>query len=122
MIPFRDANPSKSFPIVTLGLILVNALAFFWELGQGERLDEALFPHARIQTLVPLFLYYEIMELPAILVLGFWFIAQLLNGTAAIAATTSGAGVAWWAHVGGFLAGAVLLFLLSSGQNQKTRI
>jgi membrane associated rhomboid family serine protease len=219
MFPFRDANPSRAFPIVTVGIIVVNVLAFFWELSLGVRLEPALldlgvvprkwllfhqtpgltlslllfpyfssiflhggwfhlisnmwwlwifgdnvedhlgrfrflffylasglfagavhtffnlnsilpavgasgavagvlgaylilFPHARIQTLVPFFLYYEVVELPAVIVLGFWFLAQFLSGTAAIAMTTAAGGVAWWAHVGGFLAGMALLFLL----------
>lgn len=218
MIPFRDANPSSCFPIVTVGLMVVNFLAFFWELSLGERLQEVifelgvvparphpristyfssmflhggwfhilsnmwwlwifgdniedrlghfrfllfylasgvlagiahtafnlnsklpavgasgavagvlgayliLFPHARIKTLVPFFLTYEIVELPALVVLGFWFLTQFLNGTAAIAMTSAAGGVAWWAHIGGFVAGIALLFLLLPSQNKETRI
>lgn len=217
MFPFRDANPSERFPIVTVGLIAVNVLAFLWELSLGAQLEKALFelgvvpsegirlfpyfssmflhggwfhlisnmwwlwifgdniedrlgharyllfylisgiaagivhtafnlsstlpavgasgavagvlgaylvlfPHARIHTLVPFFLYYEVVELPALIVLGFWFLAQFLSGTAAIAVTTSTGGVAWWAHIGGFIAGIAFLFFLTPSQNQKTRI
>jgi membrane associated rhomboid family serine protease len=68
------------------------------------------FPHARILTLIPIFIFWQIIELPAILVLGFWFLIQLLSGTAAIAVfSQSGGGVAWWAHVGGFVAGMLLI-------------
>lgn len=68
------------------------------------------FPHARIHTLVPFFLTYEIVELPAVIVLGFWFVMQLLSGTASIAATAQNTGgIAWWAHIGGFVAGVVLM-------------
>jgi hypothetical protein len=219
MFPYRDANPSRHFPIVTVGLIVVNVLAFFWELSLGPKLESAilelgvvpqkwlppretaglplsqlvlpyfsslflhggwfhlfgnmwwlwifgdnvedhlghvrfllfylaagllagvthtvfnlnatlpavgasgavagvlgaylvLFPHARIQTLVPFFLYYEVVELPALIVLSFWFLMQFLSGAAAIAVTSAAGGVAWWAHIGGFLAGIGLLFLL----------
>ncbi len=81
-----------------------------------------LHPHAEILTLIPLYpLYYRIVEIPALFLLGFWFLAQFLNGTASIALTAAG-GVAWWAHVGGFLAGIALLFLLKSSQNEKSRI
>jgi membrane associated rhomboid family serine protease len=68
------------------------------------------YPLARILTLIPLFLIWPIVELPAIVVLGSWFLIQLFNGTSAVAATleTEG-GIAWWAHVGGFLAGMVLV-------------
>lgn len=68
------------------------------------------FPFARVLTLVPFFFFFPIVELPAILVLGFWFFVQLFNGTAAMSAASSAlGGVAWWAHIGGFLAGMVLV-------------
>ncbi|MBI4446950.1 MAG: rhomboid family intramembrane serine protease [Acidobacteria bacterium] len=68
------------------------------------------YPFARILTVLPFFLFWPVVELPALLVLGFWFFVQLMNGTAAvtIAAQTTG-GVAWWAHVGGFVAGMILI-------------
>ncbi len=67
------------------------------------------YPFARILTLVPLFLLWPVVELPALLVLGSWFLVQILNGAAAFSISngTMG-GVAWWAHVGGFAAGMVL--------------
>lgn len=68
------------------------------------------YPFARVLTLVPLFLFWPIIELPAIVVLGSWFFIQLLNGIAAVAVTSeTAAGVAWWAHVGGFLCGIALI-------------
>lgn len=71
------------------------------------------FPHARIQTFIPYFYQYQTVELPALVVLGMWFIIQFLNGSAAIAATAeSGGGVAWWAHIGGFAAGILFFTIL----------
>lgn len=68
------------------------------------------FPFARVLTLVPFFLFFPIIELPAILVLGSWFFVQIFNGTAALAAASGSlGGVAWWAHIGGFLAGMILI-------------
>ena len=68
------------------------------------------YPMARILTLIPFFFFWPIVELPALLVLGAWFLIQLLSGTAAIAtASSTTGGVAWWAHIGGFLAGIVLI-------------
>jgi membrane associated rhomboid family serine protease len=49
---------------------------------------------------------------PAILFAGFWFIVQLLQGTAGLLTPSFGDGIAWWAHIGGFVAGAVLAPLL----------
>jgi hypothetical protein len=70
------------------------------------------FPHARVVTIVPLFVFIQVMELPAIVVLGFWFVIQFFNGAASITASASGAGVAWWAHIGGFAAGAMILYII----------
>ncbi len=68
-----------------------------------------LFPRARVLTLVPLvFLFFQIVELPAVLYLGLWFLVQLLGGGVALLAGPDVGGVAWWAHVGGFVAGAAL--------------
>ena len=70
------------------------------------------FPRARVVTIVPLFVFIQVMELPAIVVLGFWFVIQFFNGAATITASTSGAGVAWWAHIGGFAAGVIILYIM----------
>jgi membrane associated rhomboid family serine protease len=64
-----------------------------------------LYPRARIVTLVPVIIVPLFFELPAYFFLGFWFLSQLLNGTFSIGGATAAEGVAWWAHVGGFLAG-----------------
>ncbi len=68
------------------------------------------FPRARVVTIVPLFVFIQVMELPAIVVLGFWFVIQFFNGAASITASASGAGVARWAHIGGFAAGVIILY------------
>jgi membrane associated rhomboid family serine protease len=218
MIPFRDNIPSRSFPIITVFIILVNVFAFFYELAQGRYLERFLFnygvvpaavfawpqsdlpfaalivpfftsmflhagwlhlignmwylwifgdnvedrlghftfllfyvlcglgagivhtilnyysdvpsigasgaiagvlgayvvsyPGARVLTLVPIFIFIQFIEIPALIVLGFWFIMQFFYGAAALAAATANTGgVAWWAHVGGFLLGMILVGL-----------
>jgi membrane associated rhomboid family serine protease len=74
-----------------------------------------LFPRARVLTFVPLFILPWLVEIPALIFIGLWFVSQLFNGlfslTASSAISTYG-GVAWWAHVGGFVVGllAVKLF------------
>jgi len=70
-----------------------------------------LYPTARVMTLIPIYIIPWIIEIPAVLFLGIWFLMQLLNGSATIAADTQQArgGVAFWAHVGGFVAGGVLV-------------
>lgn len=220
MIPLRDINPSHSKPLVTIALVLVNALAFFYELSLGDRGLERLlftlgmvparielfpaspdisvgdaflplltsmflhggwlhvlgnmwflwvfgdnvedrmghgrfllfylltgvlaglahaftnlesrvpaigasgavsgvmgaylmlFPASRVVTLVTLGFFWFRANLPAYAMILYWFAIQLLSGSLALAGPASArGGVAWWAHIGGFLAGAVLVYV-----------
>lgn len=67
------------------------------------------FPGARITTLIPILFFFWRVELPALLLLGYWFLLQFFAGfqMQAIQSATRG-GVAWWAHVGGFIVGLIL--------------
>ncbi|HON07394.1 MAG TPA: rhomboid family intramembrane serine protease [Verrucomicrobiota bacterium] len=67
------------------------------------------FPGAKIMTMIPPFIFGPFFKIPAILFLGWWFVLQFFNGTLALAENTKiAAGVAWWAHIGGFLFGIFL--------------
>lgn len=68
-----------------------------------------LYPRARVQVLLPLPFWFMTFSVPAILVLGGWFVMQLFNGLIALDVTAQTGGVAWWAHIGGFVAGMLLL-------------
>jgi membrane associated rhomboid family serine protease len=79
-----------------------------------------MFPRARVVTLIPLGFFLRLTELPALIVLGMWFVLQLLSGTASLLAARAGAGgVAWWAHIGGFAAGALLGFVFGRSPRRK---
>ena len=67
-----------------------------------------LYPKARIDTLLIFGFFAELSSMPAVVVLGFWFILQLFNGVLSFGVSQSG-GVAWFAHIGGFVAGLVLV-------------
>lgn len=67
-----------------------------------------LFPYSRILTLVFFFFFIRFIEIPAMVILGFWFVYQLLLAPSGLAA---GGGVAFFAHIGGFLAGALLVYI-----------
>ena len=71
----------------------------------------SLFPRARIVTLIPIVFYFSIVELPAVALLVVWFLIQALSGFLTLGAPGE-TGVAWGAHVGGFLAGLVLIRIL----------
>jgi membrane associated rhomboid family serine protease len=68
-----------------------------------------LFPHAYVTTLIILGFFFRLVQVPAVVVLGFWIVVQVLNGLGSFGAS---GGVAFFAHIGGFLAGMALLFLL----------
>jgi len=72
-----------------------------------------LYPKARVTTLIPIFVFITIRELPAWLVLGLWFVLQFFVGVASIgAAPEASGGVAVFAHIGGFIAGMILVVLM----------
>ncbi len=223
MIPIRDVNPSHRTPIVNITLIVLNVLAFFWELSLGpdlpaqlnrvafiparfwsgeslvadtltiffamflhggwlhlgsnmlylwifgdnieDRLGHGkylvfylacgvlatlshaimspassipsvgasgaiagvlgayllLFPSARVMTFIPFGFFIAMRELPAIFVLGLWFLIQLFTGVASVGVVDRQdvGGVAWFAHIGGFVAGLVLIYLMG-GRKQPT--
>ena len=227
MIPLRDENPSRSVPVITWLLIVVNAAAFLYQLMQGaelrafldvwgmvpERLTLALrggeeslagpgltlltsmflhggwlhlvgnmwylwifgdnvedrlgrgryllfyfgaglaaallhyalnpasplptvgasgaiagvlggylvaFPRARVVTLIPFFPFIQIVALPAVVVLGLWFVFQFFSGFLSLGFGAAGGGVAWWAHVGGFGFGLVAMRLLGGGRRPSS--
>jgi membrane associated rhomboid family serine protease len=80
-----------------------------------------LFPAARVITLVPIFFFPWFVEVPALLWIGLWFLEQWLNGVVALNVAPDGGGVAWWAHIGGFLFGvlAALPFAWAWGQRAE---
>jgi membrane associated rhomboid family serine protease len=76
-----------------------------------------LYPQARVITLVTLLFFWEVIELPAIVLLGFWFLMQLFSaGAIAATASTQGGGVAFAAHVAGFVTGMVGVFVFRKRQ------
>lgn len=68
-----------------------------------------MFPGAKVATLIPFFMFFQIVELPAFIFLGIWFLMQIFSGMMALGIAADAGGVAWWAHIGGFGMGAVLL-------------
>jgi membrane associated rhomboid family serine protease len=216
MIPLRDVIPSRTTPVVTVAIIVVNALVFFRELSLGSEINEfiiayglipaafswatlftsmfvhggflhfagnmlylwifgdnvedrmghgrfltfyllcgvaaalaqtimspdsvvpmvgasgaiagvmgayfVMYPHSRIVTLVPIFFFIQLIEIPAIFFLGIWFVMQFLSGVGSIATAVGrepAGGVAFWAHVAGFAAGVGGVFLFRRPERQR---
>src|SRR5205823_4911172 len=67
-----------------------------------------LYPTARVLVLLPIFFFPFFFEVPAVVYLGIWFVSQLFSGTLALVSPAQAEGIAFWAHVGGFVSGMVL--------------
>jgi len=92
------ANPGSSIPAVGASGAIAGVMGAY----------VIRYPWAKIVTLIPLFIFFTTVELPAVVILVYWFVIQFVSGAASIG--SEGGGVAWWAHVGGFVAGAVLIW------------
>lgn len=80
-----------------------------------------LFPRSRIATFIPIGFFMRLTMVPAIIVLGFWFVLQLFSGVMSIGGPEVG-GVAYWAHIGGFVVGVVMAKLLGSRRRPESAI
>ena len=78
-----------------------------------------LYPRSRIVTLFFLLIFVQIVEIPALYFLGFWIILQVISGTLSTGLTAASGGVAWWAHIGGFLAGLIFIFSFRKTRKRK---
>jgi membrane associated rhomboid family serine protease len=78
-----------------------------------------MFPHSRILVLIPIIIFIDVVEVPAVLFLGFWFLIQILGGVGRLAQATNPGGVAFWAHLGGFLTGVITVWIFRRPERQR---
>jgi len=101
------ADPTSTLPTIGASGAIAGVMGAYF----------VLYPTSRVLALVPLIVIWEIIEVPAIVLLGFWFLMQLVSaGTIAVTASTGGGGVAFAAHVAGFLVGVVGVLVLKKRQ------
>ncbi len=80
------------------------------------------FPHSKIVTLIPVFVFMTTVEIPAVIILIYWFVLQVFSGVGSIGYShLSQGGVAWFAHVGGFVAGMALVALIRTRERYHAR-
>lgn len=79
-----------------------------------------LFPRARVHVLLFLIIFFTTIEVPAVLVLGIWILAQIIDGLAELGRKSGG--IAWFAHIGGFFAGIIMLKLIPRRRKWRKRI
>jgi len=73
------------------------------------------FPRSRILTLIPVFVFFTTVEIPAVFILLYWFVIQFFSGVGSIGYShLSQGGVAWFAHIGGFVAGMILILVMGT--------
>ncbi len=79
------------------------------------------YPHARITTLIPIIIFFTTVDLPAWFILIYWFVIQIFSGVGELAtsANVQQGGVAWFAHIGGFLVGAILIKVLPTRERYR---
>lgn len=95
-------NPTSTVPMVGASGAISGVLGAYL----------LLFPYARVLTLITFGLFVRFVYVPAIIVLGMWIVVQVLNGFITFSVAADGGGVAWFAHIGGFVTGMGLLFVL----------
>jgi len=86
-------NPGSTIPIIGASGAISGILGSY----------SFCFPHARISTLVPIFFFFTIIEIPSLVFIGLWFLLQVYQGT--LSFSMAGSNIAWWAHIGGFITG-----------------
>jgi membrane associated rhomboid family serine protease len=81
-----------------------------------------LYPRSRIVTLIPIFFFFQVIEVPAIFFLGLWFVMQVVSGVGSLATATAGqpsGGIAFWAHIAGFVAGVSGVWVFRRPERQR---
>jgi len=114
--------------LATVAHVLTNADSHVPSLGASGAISGVLgayfmlYPGARVVTLVPIWIFLQFIEIPAFFFLGFWFVQQFFYGTLSLGVESAQTGgVAWWAHIGGFVAGAVLVHIFKQRDYFRAR-
>ena len=101
-------DPFSSIPMVGASGAIAGVMGAYF----------VLYPYSRVLTAVFLIIFFDIIEIPAVFFLGLWFLLQLLSGVGSLATSNAGGGVAFWAHIGGFVAGVLIGLVLRSRDNR----
>ena len=103
-------NPFSSLPMVGASGAIAGVMGAYF----------VLYPQSRVLTAIFILFFFDLVEIPAVFFLGIWFLMQLLSGVGSLGVSNAaGGGTAFWAHVGGFVAGAGIGFVLRTRDRQR---
>ena len=95
------AAPASTLPMIGASGAIAGVMGAYF----------VMFPHSRVLVLIPIIFFFDVIEIPAVIFLGFWFLLQIVGGLGRLAGPGNTGGVAFWAHLGGFVAGVLLIRL-----------
>jgi membrane associated rhomboid family serine protease len=102
-------NPFSGIPMVGASGAIAGVMGAYF----------VLYPQSRVLTVIFVLFFFDVVEIPAVFFLGFWFLMQLLSGVGSLGvANAAGGGTAFWAHVGGFVAGVLIGLILRRRQRR----
>jgi membrane associated rhomboid family serine protease len=101
------ADPGSEIPIVGASGAISGVMGAYL----------VMFPHSRILVFLFLFLFIDVVEIPALIYLGVWFLFQILSGMGG--AVGGGEMIAFWAHIGGFAAGLITVFVFRKPEREQ---
>jgi membrane associated rhomboid family serine protease len=103
--------PESSVPVIGASGAIAGVLGAYF----------IFYPRGRILTILPIFIFVQFIEIPAVVYLFVWFAVQLYSGLAQTGGAEAMGGVAWWAHVGGFMFGVALAPILAINRPLRRR-
>lgn len=103
------AGPASTIPLIGASGAIAGVMGAYF----------VMYPRSRVLVLIPIIFFFDVIEVPAVLFLGFWFLLQVVGGIGRLAGPAATGGVAFWAHLGGFIAGVVIVPLFRRRDRRK---
>jgi len=111
MVSHTLTNPGSTDPAIGASGAIAGVMGAYF----------LLFPHAMVVTLIPILIFPLFIPIPAVVYLLMWFLLQFFSGATSLFGPSEGGGIAWWAHIGGFLAGMWLYSSFLSPKRARER-
>jgi membrane associated rhomboid family serine protease len=103
------ASPASMVPLIGASGAIAGVMGAYF----------VMFPRSRVLVLIPIIIFFDVIEIPAVLFLGMWFLLQVLGGVGRLAQSSPLGGIAFWAHLGGFAAGLALVTIFRRPERRR---